>query len=182
MREPPTRVRVIGHPVVAVPICGLCALALYGCIQNPDAWILGVGALIGLAWSGKAMETMKRYRDWQRAWDSMAEPVPVRPAGPRIAKALSAGAIIAGFAASEAGFLSMGSGSGPAMMGIIALAAIILGAVVLRRNISRRVARRRATVAVPAVAIRVAKPVLPVPALTDAYRALPEHCWDVLGR
>lgn len=32
------------------------------------------------------------------------------------------------------------------------------------------------------VGIAVTRPIIPVPSLTDAYSALPSHCWDVLGR
>lgn len=34
----------------------------------------------------------------------------------------------------------------------------------------------------PVVTIAARGPVLKVPSLTDAYSALPPHCWDVLGR
>jgi len=183
MREPPARVRFIGHPLVSVPIMGLCAFAIYAWVQNPGAFVVGIGAIIGLMWTAKAQSTMNQYRRWHKAWDSMAEPKAASAGSPmpRIVAGLIAVLVVGGFAASESG---AASGSGPALVGILGMGGILAAIVVAIRALAKRPrsgkAERAATDRRDPVKVIVTRPILPVPNLKDAYAALPAHCWQAI--
>ena len=175
MREPPARVRFIGHPIIATPILGVCGFGLYAWSQHAEAWVIG---LIALAWAGmtlKACETMKRYRDWHRAWDSMAEPVakPATRARPVLGALLLAP--VAVYLASNLDQPGYGLALGCTMLaGIVAVVAA------LAKRWPGSTGRPRVRDARDAVTVAVTRPILPVPGLVAAYDALPAYCWHAI--
>ncbi|WBY08943.1 hypothetical protein PIB19_05970 [Sphingomonas sp. 7/4-4] len=186
MREPPTRVRFIGHPLVSAPIMGLCGFAIYAWVQHPGAIVVGVGAIIGLMWTVKAQNTMNQYRRWQKAWDSMGEPKAARSPMPRLVAALIAVLVVGGFAIAESG--TMQAGSGAALGGVVVvggiLAAIVAGIMALVKRAggakSPRARTRKATPQTEPVRVAVTRPAMPVPDLKSAYGILPAHSWDAI--
>lgn len=180
MKEPPIRVRLIGNPLVAIPIYGLSGLALYGWSQEPGAFIIGIPAIFCAVWTFNAQKIVGRYRDWHRAWEAMAEPEARRPVMPRLVAGLIAALVIGAFVLSESG---MGQEVASALAGVLvlgtALAAITVALWALMKRLrsrSRGVTDRR-----DCVAVVVTRPILPVPDLKDAYKALPEHCWQAIN-
>lgn len=176
MREPPVKVRVLGHPLVALPIFGLCALTLYAWSQQPDAWPLGIGAIIAALWTAKAQETANQYRRWRKAWDSMAEPAARGAALPQLAKGLIALLVVGGYVLVDLGGLAVPAGGGQALVGLAVLGIpLIVIAMLAKRLWSGRSRRaQRAAKTVP-VRIAIARPIFPIPSLDAAYRSLPEH-------
>ena len=175
MREPPAPVRFIAHPVVALPSAGMCALVLYACAQDPSGWPAG---LIALLWGGvtlKASEAMKRYRDWQRAWNAMAEPV-ARP--PVRARPWMGALQVAGMAAYFASNLDRTGHDIALTCTMLAGTAAAVAALVRRlRSTGRHPSPDRQH----PVAVAVARPILPVPGLEAAYDALPAYCWQAIN-
>lgn len=182
MREPPARVQFIGQPLVSTPIMGLCGFAIYAWSQNPQAIIVGIGAIIGLIWTGKAQNTMNQYRRWKKAWDGMAEPAAPKPAGPMLGKAIIALLVVGGFALAAGGGMPAGGG---AVEGLVMIGAVIAGTVLLARRAlsggrTGRAAKAKATTATVPVRVAVTRPVLAVPDLKGAYDALPAHSWRAI--
>lgn len=182
MREPPARVRFVGHPLVSLPIMGVCGFCLYAWSQNPGAIVVGVGAAICLAWTVRARTVMSQYRAWHRAWNSMAEPRAPRSLMPRLVTALIAVAVIGGFAAAESG---VGSDTGPALAGLAVIggftAAVAVAIWALAKRLRSGRASRARTDRRDCVTVMVTRPILPVPELKDAYSALPRHCWQAIN-
>lgn len=185
MREPPARVRFIGHPLVSTPIMGLCGFAIYAWSQNPGAMIVGVGGIVGLMWTMRAQNTMNQYRRWKRAWDSMGEPAAPRQVGPLLGKLAVAALVVGGFALAGSG--AMPSGGGAALGGLVLIGAVVAGIVGLAM-LGRRLGgatslptrRRKNADQTKLVRIAQSKPILPAPDLKAAYDALPAHSWQVI--
>ncbi len=182
MREPPARVKFFGHPIVAIPVTGLCCLGLYGWSQNSDAFLVGVPALFGMVWIGKAWQVMARHREWRRAWDSMAEPSPRRSPMPRLVAGLIALAVIGGMALS--GSQTEADIAAP-LAGLAILAGMVAAIAVAIWALTKRLRSGRAPRALrdrrDCVTVVVTRPIMPVPSLDDAYKALPEHCWQAIN-
>lgn len=182
MREPPARVRFFGHPVVSIPTVGLCGLVIYGWSQNPGAIVIGVAALVGLVWTAKASHARSQYRAWRRAWDNMAEPRASRSQMPRVVSGLIALAVIGGFALSEIG---IGADIGPPLAGLAILGgvgvAIAVAIWALTKRLRSRKARRAMRDRRDCVTVVVTRPLMPVPSLDEAYKALPQHCWRAIN-
>ena len=176
MREPPVKVLILGSPFVAVPVLGLCGLMLYVCFQNPDAWPLGVAALIVGTLTGKAQDTAIQYRRWQRAWNSLAEPREARSPMPRLVSALIAVLVIGGFMLADQGGTAGPAGGALALVGLMALPIALLVMIAKRW----RSKARRAAPTVEPVKVAVTRPVFAVPSLEAAYRSLPEHSQKVM--
>lgn len=175
MIEPPVRVQVLGHPVVAVPVMGLGAFVLYQWALNPDIALLGLAAIAAMAVVGKASERRMAFVRWRRAWDSMADRPPAS-SGATLAKLAVALIVLSGLAVHESGALD--SQAGPVMAWGVMAAALVAGTMLVRRWRSRRRAR---AASVSDVVTVCADPVIAVPTMTDAYSALPAHCWHVLN-
>lgn len=176
MREPPFRVRVLGHPVVMVPVMGMGVFILYQWTQHPDIVLLGFAAIAAMALVAKASERRMEFVRWRRAWDSMADSEPASQR-PMLAK-LAIGVIVpAGFLAHESGALK--GLTGPATTLTVLAAALVAGTMLVRRW---RSSSRRARPASASDVVSVcARSVIAVPSITDAYSALPAHCWHVLN-
>lgn len=172
MREPPVKVRILGHPLVALPMMGLCLSMLYAWSQQPSAWLLGVIPIVPMLWIGRAQHTMSQYRSWRRAWDSMAEPAPRRSWMPQLASAIIAVLVVGGFVLADSGSFAMPNfGVAVGLVAVIALPILALGAMM-------KSLRRKATSATPTidpVKVVVTRPFYPVPSLQAAYHRLPDH-------
>ncbi len=176
MREPPLRVRVLGHPVVMVPVMGMGAFILYQWTQHPEIAWLGIAAIAAMALAAKASEQRMEFVRWQRAWDSMADSEPASQ-GPMRAK-LAIGIIVpAAFMAHASGALN--GLTGPVITLAMLAAGLMGGTLLVRRRFS---SSRRAHPASRSDVVSVcARSVIAVPSMTDAYSALPAHCWHVLN-
>lgn len=175
MREPPLHIRMLGHPVVAMPITGVGLITLYAWTQHSGLDLFAIAAVIALIVVGKAVEHRSSYVRWRSAWDAMTDTGPLRPRGPFMAKLALAVLIPAGFIIHDSGVLSKLAGPITAL-GIIA-AILIAGTLTLRRW-QRRRARPSSR---PDVVSLCATPVMPVPSLDDAYARLPAYSWHVLN-
>lgn len=174
MREPPLRVRLLGHPIVMVPTLGLGFFILYQWTQHPDLFVPAIAAIAAMALVGKASERRMEFVRWRKAWNAMADNAEPATHGHKLAIAII---VPAGFIAHEAGALD--GLAGPATgLGLIA-ATLFAGTMLVRRwRRSRQSARPASHVDVVSVC---AKSVMTVPSMTDAYSRLPAHCWQVLN-
>lgn len=176
MREPPHRVQILGHPAVVAPVMGAGLFILYQWTQHPKIAVLGIAAIAAMALVGKAAERRMEFVRWRQAWDSMADTEPA-PRGPKLAKLAVAVIVPAAFLAAQSGALNglAGPAGSLALLGMLGLA----GTMLVRRW---RGSRRRAHPASRSdVVTACAHPVIAVPSMTDAYSALPAHCWHVLN-
>lgn len=181
MREPPIRVRLIGNALVALPIYGLSGLALYGWSQEPGAFIMGIPAIFCAVWTFNAQKTMREYKAWHRAWEAMAEPKARRPVMPRLVAGLVAALVIGAFVLTENG---RGTEVASALAGVLVLGTALAVAVAvwaLMKRLRMRERKRAVTDPRDCVTVVVTRPIVPVPDLKDAYRALPEHCWQAIN-
>lgn len=175
MRQPPARVLFLGHQLIAMPVFGMCGLMLYLWSQNPDAWLVGVGAIIAGLWTNRAQDTANQYRRWRKAWDGMAEPAAKYPLMPQLAKALIAVLVVGGFVLADQGGIAVPAGDGSALVGLVILCLPVVGFwMLVRRFWSDRSVRARATTIAP-VTVAVRRAAFAVPSLEAAYRSLPEH-------
>lgn len=175
MREPPLHIRILGHPIIAMPITGVGLLTLYAWTQHPGLDVFAVAAVIALILVGKAVEHRMSYVRWRSAWDAMADTGPPRPKAPFRAKLALAILIPAGFVAHDSGMLS--ELAGPAI-GLCIIAAVLLAGMLVLRGWQRR--RAAATSRPDAVSI-CATPVMAVPSLNDAYARLPAYSSHVIN-
>ena len=175
MRQPPARVLFLGHPLVATPVFGMCGFMLYLWSQHPDAWLVGVGAIIAGLWTNRAQDTANQYRRWRKAWDGMAEPSAKASSMPQLVKALIAVLVVGGFVLADQGGIAVPAGDGQALVALAILGLPMVGVVMLVRCFwSGRSARAKAAATAP-VKVAVTRAAFPVPSLETAYRSLPEH-------
>jgi len=159
-----------------MPVIGMGAFILYQWTQHPEIAVLGFAAIAAMALVAKASERRMEFVRWRRAWDSMADGAPVSQ-GPMLAK-LAVGIIVpAGLLAHESGALN--GLTGPAITLAVLAVTLVAGTMLVRRWLS---SSRRARLASPSDVVSVcARSVIAVPSMTDAYSALPAHCWHVLN-
>lgn len=175
MTPPPLRTQLLGHPVVFIPTSILALLSVWAVIVNHDAWLFTAIMLVAANASLKANQARAAYLAWKRAWDSMAPEE--QPAPRRHGKALWAVLVIGGMA----GWLLLARDQFSHAMALgwmmlVALIGILIGAV---RALRRKKARKQAA-QIPVVAICATQPIMPVPDIAAAYKALPAHCHEVL--
>lgn len=179
MKRPSTKTLVVGHPVIAVPLTltsGVCLLAGFQ-TGNSSAVLIGIALIAAVH---NASQQASAYRAWQIEWDAMGdgpERRSVTPAGIFGVAAVAALALL-GYAhlpsvAYWAGY-SLGWVFGHrwllAALGIVAIAILVQ---FMRHGLRR---------AKPAKPVKVvAKRILSVPTIADAYRALPPYCHALLG-
>ncbi len=179
MRAPKPSVAFFGHPAIAGPLVlgGLGLLVMF-LTQGEGGFLLAVPVAVGLAWLAKAMEKVSAYRAWRKAWDAMGEP-PVRRRWPwKPLCGVLFVTLVFGHALAhpERPDATAAAGMVVVALGLGIVAVLLRSLVRLFRRPRRRVAKND-----PMVTI-CARPIFPVPSLRDAYIALPEHCWQVLGR
>jgi hypothetical protein len=177
MREPPLHIRLLGHPVIAMPMTGVGLFTLYAWTQQPGMDVPAVAAVIALIVVGKAVEHRLSYVRWRKAWDAMADYGAAKPKAPFIAKLALAVIVPAGFIAHDSGALHGLAGPG-AGLGLLAL--ILFAGTMTVRWWRRRRLRVRPSSRPDVVSVCVNKG-MAVPSLHDAYARLPAHSRHVLS-
>jgi hypothetical protein len=76
MNKPSLKTRILGHPLVGLPIFGLGAFILYQCTQDGSNWPFGLAAMGAISATIRASEQAERYRLWKLAWDAMSDAPP----------------------------------------------------------------------------------------------------------
>lgn len=180
MREPTLQTRVLGHPVVVLPVTGVTLLMLYGCGRDVSAVPFAFISIALLVRVMAANRTMADYKAWRREWEGMADgPPPSRVHGRiRLAAAVAIPAIIMAW---QAGYLAIGQSGlvawAPWLAGLAVTAITVFA---ITRALSRMSGRLRGRSKALTVTPCNSRP-LPVPDLKAAYRALPTHCHVAMG-
>lgn len=178
MNKPPFGTRILGHPLVGLPIFGLGAFVLYQCTQDTSNWPLGLGAMGAISATMRASEKAEAYRTWKLAWDAMSDAPP--PSG-RLGRVFRG---LVGFALFGALILFLiGHSDQPAYSIALGWVLLVGGLSVLAMLVTRLWrARRRKTKAakVQPVTLAIARPLYAVPDMRQCYRKLPEHCLALL--
>lgn len=178
MKAPPLRVRIVGHPLVTVPIWVGGVAMLYGCwCAGGDGLVGGIPTAALLIWSGKANQWANSYRAWRRAWNGMAEAPARGPAGwGRTLPVFGLIGLVAYYLASHVDQPGYRFALGW-MVAVAGLAAVAGAGRTMWRRAGRGAGRRRNQPV--QICPRLS---LPVPSLDQAYGALPPHCQVLLGR
>lgn len=181
MRPPSSSVALFGHPIVAGPLMltGVSAIGLLLAQGQAGGFILAAPIAVGLARLAKAMEAVSAFRAWKREWDSMDDAPPRRHGSWKLIVATLFTVLVIAQMAMHPDHTGVQAGAVFIGLGLLlALAAFMV------RGVHRLWGKRPRTKASPnaGVVTICARPVLPVPSLRDAYSALPDYCWQVLGR
>lgn len=174
MKRPATKTMLIGHPAMAVPLMLIGGVTLLAGFHAGNLLIV-IFAVAILGTVSKAGEEASAYRAWQREWNGMA------PATPRERKRVWGRIAILVLGAMLFGLMLSGGAS-------VSDAAICIGLLaggggiitVALRLVIRCFRRRRPRRTRSLVVAVVARPVMAVPNLADAYRALPPYCHALL--
>lgn len=179
MNKPPLGTRILGHPLVGLPILGLGAFVLYQCTQDTSNWPLGLGAMAAISATLRASEKAEAYRTWKLAWDAMSDAPPSSGRMGRVFRSL------VGFALFGALILFLIGHSDKPEYSIALGWVLLVGglgvvlALALRLWCSRR--RKPKAVKVQPVTVAIARPIHAVPDMRQCYRKLPEHCLALLN-
>lgn len=172
MNKPPLKTMILGNPILGLTIYGLGALTLYAWWQNADAWPLGLMALFAMSATARAGEQADAYRNWKRAWDAMGDdPLPSGRGG-RAGRALVGLTLIAAlvwYLASHSDRSGYDLAFGWLVLGSVAMLVVAILA-------KWRKVRRARPIKTTVVTVVVKGPVLRVPTLAEAHRALPDYC------
>lgn len=180
MRPPPFRTRLLGHPAVAGVVLVVGGCMLLRAWHTGDAVLIpAIFVALALSRVVKASEWIAQYRGWKREWDGMAEPVTRRRRDWRRKACAGLFGVSLAYCLADPG----NPAAGAAVL-FFGLAGALWMVVTLLRKLGAAIPARTGeaeaggshTVAISA------RPVVAVPSLTDAYGALPRHCWDVIGR
>ena len=178
MNKPPLRTRILGHPLVGLPILGLGAFVLYQCTQDTSNWPLGLGAMGAISATLRASEKAEAYRTWKLAWDSMSDAPP--PSG-RLGRVVRG---LVGLALFGALILFLIGHSDKPEYGIALGWVILVGGLGVLAMLVTRLwrSRRRKSKAAKAqpVTLAITRPIYAVPDMRQCYRKLPEHCHVLL--
>jgi len=174
MKRPPFKTRIIGHPGIAGPVTLASGIATVAGLYNGSAVPLFIAAPVAMAVL-KANEQVVAWRRWSAEWEAMA-PNPSRKRT-RMRDVLVLVAIIAAVITT----MQMDSDTRQMAATIIGLL-VGVGAIlfVLHKTV-RWISARRRHRAGPFTVTVIGRPVMPVPSLHDAYRALPPYCQALLG-
>lgn len=80
MKEPTIPARMLGHPIIAVPVTVGGLVFTVACLQTGGV-IPAVLMLVALLVVGRASQQVQAYRAWKRAWDAMDDRPPRHAAG-----------------------------------------------------------------------------------------------------
>ncbi|MBV8686892.1 MAG: hypothetical protein JOZ90_10970 [Alphaproteobacteria bacterium] len=182
MKRPEGLTGFIGQPVVTLVLVAAGAFALYQ-VAVSGAWVLALVVLVALGGVAKANREVTAYRQWKQEWDAMApspEAAP-REAGGKAGRVALLLIVIGLMALYLAANLDQ-PGFGFALAWLVGGGVVVLAVALVRRGRSAGAeARASSPSAVAPVTICVQRPLLPVPDLTRAYGALPDHCCKLLG-
>ena len=165
--------------IIAVPVV-LTTIGTIGiAFSYADWWPVALLMLYPASVVVRANTARTDYLNWRKAWESMgepAEPAPRSGHAPARRRPWLGGLMLAGI-----GLFLLANASDPlyriALAWLVAAVAIAgLAGLIWRPKAARR--HRDKTVA---VTVCVGVPLMPVPSLRQAYRAVPEHCLTVLG-
>lgn len=179
MNKPPLGTRILGHPLVGLPIFGFGAFILYQCTQDSSNWPLGLGAMGAISATMRASEKAEAYRTWKLAWDAMCDAPP--PSG-RMGRVLR-GLVGVGLFGALILFLIGHSDKpeyGIALGWVLLVGGLgVVARLALRLWRSRR--RKRKAIKAQPVAIAITRPLYAIPDMRQCYRNLPEHCHALLN-
>lgn len=179
MNRPSMLTYAIGNPAMAT------VLAIGGCVAMYRSWVddIGLGAgLVGALVLGSALNASARlraYRDWKRAWDSMAGEVSRPPSAAirRIKAAL--GLLIVGLVMLVLHEHRDDPKNLISLVGMVMVLAVA-GIWMLVRFRRRLIQAKGKEPTDQVVSISVHEPLMDVPPLQVAYRQLPAHCLRAL--
>ncbi|MDF7776037.1 hypothetical protein P1X14_12330 [Sphingomonas sp. AOB5] len=179
MREPTATTKLLGHPLVAGALTLGCFGMLAGCWQSDTNLLLpGLLAFAIMTKTGTAVKARSSYLAWKRAWDGMADR-PVRRPQADLRKALG---IVGMVALTAYGVANPDSVSTRLGIVLVAFALLLIALRALGNKLRQPQASTKRATKTDVVTLCAARPLMPVPTLNDAYRALPDHCWQVMGR
>jgi hypothetical protein len=172
MKEPNHITLTLGHPLLAGPGSIVAMGCFIAALQDASWWPAAIIAFLIVAPVARLAEQRQAYLRWKREWDAMAGPQAPRQATPASGTAKRivgiALLILVGifFAANARDLVYAGALVYLVMaVAIAALAAKMFG----RRKPPLAKANQPVTMC-------VRHPLLAVPRVADAYRALPPHC------
>jgi hypothetical protein len=175
MRQPPLQTRILASaPVNLSAWASALFFGYHFWNGEPVFWalVITVSLLLNVM---RADEQVQAYRTWKRAWDAMGDdPLPSGRGG-RVGRTLVGLTLIAAFVwylASQTGRPGYDLALGWLVLGGVAMLVV---AILAKWRKVRRARPIKATV----VTVVVKGPVLRVPTLAEAYRALPEHCMRI---
>lgn len=175
MNKPPLKTRMLGHPLVSLPIYGLGAFFLYQCTQDTSLWPLGLGSLVTMSATMHAGEQADAYRNWKRAWDAMSDdPLPSGRGG-RAARVFVGVAMIAALLLFLLGHSDQ-QAYGLALGWLVVVGGGALVALLVTRLFRSRPRRAAKAAKNRVVTVAIARPIFAVPDMLQSYRQLPEHC------
>jgi len=182
MKRPSSRTMLLGSPILAAPVTLLAISTLYvSWLGGSEGTSLGPCGFAILAATARAAREAAAYRQWQAEWDAMGD-------GPRVRKVtlgrfLGAVAIavllLIGYGqpsllAYGLGYVLGWASHQPWLLAGLGVVVLAVVARVIRRWPHRPRAVKPVTV--------VARPILPVPSIADAYARLPDYCQRLLAR
>lgn len=179
MNPPPLKIRLLGHPLVSLPVYGLGGFFLYQWTQDSSLWPVALGSMVAVSATIHAGEQASAYRNWKRAWEAMGDgPLPTGR-GRRVVHFLVGVAMIAALllfllSYSDQSEYRLALGW-MVLVGGLGFVAMLI-ARLWRWRRSRPVKRAKSQT----VTLAIARPILAVPDMGHCYRALPEHCHRLL--
>ena len=178
MNRPSLKTRMLGHPLVGLPIFGFGAFILYQCYLDGSNWPFGLAAIGAINATIRASEQAERYRLWKLAWDAMGDAPP--PSG-RMGRVVRS---VVGLALFSALILFLiGQSDKPEYSIALGWVLLVIGLSLVGRLVTRLWrSRRRKTKAVKIqpVALAITRPIFAVRDTAQCYRKLPEHCLALL--
>jgi hypothetical protein len=174
MKEPGPIDMAVGHPAVVVTGSVLTLGALVAALNDGGWWPIFTLLAIAMVPICKAAEARQAYLPWKREWDGMAWPAMPRqraPASPTAKRRAGIAMLIL------LGLFFAANARDPAYAGaLIWLVLACAIAAVVAAVVKRRQPKPAGEAQSQAVTICTHKPLLMMPTMLDAYRALPPHC------
>lgn len=175
MKQPPLKTRILGSPVVVLPMLAAFLWATYRLMTEGDAMLPGViVATLCTALAMRAHTQVHAYRLWRRTWDSMGDVPPHQPR--RVKPVLGVVALIIAVLGIIANIHR------PDMQGAVGWSVLLAAAVLAFHGVRggwRTLTGKRAG-KTDLVRICTA-PASRAPTLATAYDALPDYCWAIMG-